>query len=116
MVRPGRFTIFTVGITQRWGWWDLPLGTRHWLRRRSKGPAGLNAQIAQGIKEDGFWYEGSIGYHFYTIHSMEPLILAARAQQYPIADLKRFLRCIRRRWRWRLTTVSFRAITMAGAE
>lgn len=56
------------------------------------GPAGLNAQIAKGIKDDGFWYEGSIGYHFYTISSMEPLVLAARAQKCPIADLDRFLR------------------------
>ena len=33
-----------------------------------------------------------MGYHFYTIHSMEPLILAARAQGHSVADLERFMR------------------------
>ncbi len=56
------------------------------------GPFGLNSQIAQGVKDDGFWYEGSVGYHFYTISSMEPLVLAARARKYPIPDLNRYLR------------------------
>ncbi len=68
------------------------VGDKELITAAIEGPAGLNAQIAQGIKDDGFWYEGSIGYHFYTISSMEPLVLAARAQKYPIADLDRFLR------------------------
>lgn len=68
------------------------VGDKELVAAAIEGPAGLNAQIEKGIKDDGFWYEGSIGYHFYTIHSMEPLILAARAQGHPIANLERFLR------------------------
>jgi hypothetical protein len=68
------------------------VGDKELVKAAIEGPAGLNAQIEKGIKDDGFWYEGSTGYHFYTIHSMEPLILAARAQGHPIADLERFLR------------------------
>jgi oligo-alginate lyase len=68
------------------------VGDKDLARVAIDGPFGLNAQIAQGIKDDGFWYEGSTGYHFYTISSMKPLLLAARAQGYPIANLERFLR------------------------
>ena len=68
------------------------VGDKELVQAAIEGPAGLNAQITKGIQDDGFWYEGSIGYHFYTISSMEPLVLAARAQKYPIADMDRFLR------------------------
>ncbi len=56
------------------------------------GPHGLKQQIQKGIIEDGFWYEGSIGYHFYTIQSMQPLYLAAKAQNYPLEGTGKFFR------------------------
>ncbi|MBN1422870.1 MAG: heparinase II/III family protein [Planctomycetes bacterium] len=31
---------------------------------------GLRRQVAEGILEDGMWYEGSIGYHFYTLRAL----------------------------------------------
>jgi len=31
---------------------------------------GLRRQVAEGILEDGMWYEGSIGYHFYTVQAL----------------------------------------------
>jgi hypothetical protein len=68
------------------------VGDKELVTAAIEGPAGLNAQIEKGIKDDGFWYEGSMGYHFYTIHSMEPLILAARAKGHPISNLERFMR------------------------
>lgn len=41
--------------------------------------SGFIAQATQGVKEDGFWYEGSIGYHFYTLSAFQHLIGALRA-------------------------------------
>ncbi len=43
-----------------------------------EGPeAGFRQQIEKGVQEDGFWYEGSFGYHFYTIMAMQNLIISA---------------------------------------
>ncbi len=41
---------------------------------------GFRAQIAQGVTEDGLWYEGSMGYHRYTMEALWPLAEAARLQ------------------------------------
>lgn len=42
------------------------------------GPKGFRAQTAKGITDDGQWYERSWGYHFYTMHALEPLAIACR--------------------------------------
>lgn len=39
---------------------------------------GLRAQIAQGVTREGLWYEGSLGYHAYTMQALWPLTEAAR--------------------------------------
>lgn len=36
-----------------------------------EGEVGIQAQIARGVLRDGFWFEGSWGYHFY---GMRPLL------------------------------------------
>ncbi len=59
------------------------------------GPFGLKQQIAKGTREDGFWYEGSVGYHFYTIRSLEPLYLAARARGLDLSGTEKFERMYR---------------------
>jgi hypothetical protein len=41
---------------------------------------GFRAQIAQGVTDDGLWYEGSLGYHRYTMEALWPLAEAARLQ------------------------------------
>ncbi|HEX2951892.1 MAG TPA: heparinase II/III family protein, partial [Armatimonadota bacterium] len=43
---------------------------------------GLPGQCAQGIREDGWWYEGSPTYHFYTVNAILSLLLALR-YRYP---------------------------------
>ncbi len=43
-----------------------------------EGELGLKNQIAQGILDDGFWYESSWGYHFYTMQALWPLTEAVR--------------------------------------
>ena len=39
---------------------------------------GFRAQIAKGVTEDGLWWEGSLGYHQYTMRALWPLAEAAR--------------------------------------
>jgi hypothetical protein len=39
---------------------------------------GFRAQIAKGVTEDGLWWEGSVGYHQYTMQALWPLAEAAR--------------------------------------
>ncbi len=39
---------------------------------------GFRAQVTQGITDDGLWYEGSMGYHRYTMDAIWPLAEAAR--------------------------------------
>ena len=41
---------------------------------------GFRAQIARGVTDDGLWYEGSLGYHHYTMSALWPLAEAARLQ------------------------------------
>lgn len=39
---------------------------------------GFRAQIARGVTDDGMWWEGSAGYHVYTLQALWPLAEAAR--------------------------------------
>jgi oligo-alginate lyase len=39
---------------------------------------GFHSQIAEGITPDGLWWEGSLGYHRYTMEALWPLAEAAR--------------------------------------
>ncbi|MBN1816860.1 MAG: heparinase II/III family protein [Sedimentisphaerales bacterium] len=67
-------------------------GRNDWVEKAVNGPYGLKNQISKGIREDGFWFEGSIGYHFYTVRSLEPLYLAASAKEYDLSGTEKFLR------------------------
>ena len=39
---------------------------------------GFKAQIAQGVSDDGQWYEGAWGYHFYTVMAIAALAEAGQ--------------------------------------
>ncbi len=39
--------------------------------------SGFRRQIAEGVLDDGLWYECSFGYHFYTISALENTIIPA---------------------------------------
>ncbi|KAH3756650.1 alginate lyase family protein [Pelomyxa schiedti] len=41
------------------------------------GPSGFKFQMQYSMYDDGFWYEGSIGYHFYALQAHEALAEAA---------------------------------------
>ncbi|MBI5831006.1 MAG: heparinase II/III family protein [Armatimonadetes bacterium] len=38
---------------------------------------GFRQQVAKGIQDDGMWFEGASGYHFFTIDGLMPLAIAA---------------------------------------
>ncbi|MGI6456838.1 MAG: heparinase II/III domain-containing protein [bacterium] len=54
------------------------------------GKAGLENQLKEGTLEDGFWFEGSISYHFYTISSMKPLFITATAAGHKVEPHEKF--------------------------
>ncbi|MCS7315258.1 MAG: heparinase II/III family protein [Bryobacterales bacterium] len=39
---------------------------------------GFYAQIARGVTAEGLWWEGSLGYHYFTLNALWPLAEAAR--------------------------------------
>lgn len=54
----------------------LALGDDPLLGEALSGPFGVVAQLAEGVRDDGFWWEGSLSYHYYTLAA---LIWTARA-------------------------------------
>ena len=51
------------------------------------GPNGFHTQAREGILADGLWFEGSFGYHFYTVAAL--LSLAKATANLPRWDLRR---------------------------
>ncbi|MGC9326869.1 MAG: heparinase II/III domain-containing protein [Candidatus Hinthialibacter sp.] len=66
------------------------LGDEELVQEAVDGKFGLRNQIQKGVSEDGFWFEGSISYHFYTISSLQPLYIAARAQGCDLTGTEKF--------------------------
>lgn len=66
-------------------WYDSAIGLAGYLLNDTKlityaldAPGdGMRHQLAEGVNEDGMWYEGSSSYHDYTMSGMWPLIQAA---------------------------------------
>lgn len=54
----------------------LALGDETLLGEALNEPLGLAAQLARGVLDDGFWWEGSLSYHYYTLSA---LVWTARA-------------------------------------
>jgi len=54
------------------------LGDPDMVRRAREGKLGFDAQVDQGILEDGMWYERSMGYHDYTLSALVAHCEAAR--------------------------------------
>jgi tetratricopeptide (TPR) repeat protein len=55
------------------------LQDRQWLELALDGPFGLLQQMEKGITEEGFWYEISPTYHFYTLTALMGAAWIARA-------------------------------------
>ncbi|MBI4605476.1 MAG: heparinase II/III family protein [Planctomycetes bacterium] len=54
---------------------------------------GLRDQLREGVSAEGFWREGSLGYHFYTLSSLEEQVVPARRLG---RDLSRELETVKR--------------------
>jgi len=56
----------------------LALGDQEMVKFALEGPnGGFREQIAKGVMADGYWYEGSYGYHFYTLSALANFIFPA---------------------------------------
>lgn len=51
---------------------------------------GIEAQIADGVMEDGWWWEGSPHYHFYTLRALTSFAIAIRYQHPEFLENTRF--------------------------
>lgn len=57
----------------------LVAGSQELVREAIDDPdRGFRAQILRGVTDDGLWFEGSVGYHRYTMSALWPLAEAAR--------------------------------------
>ncbi len=56
----------------------IVIGDAELLRYALYGPSGMARQLAEGVQSDGTWWEGSWGYHFYTMRALWHLAEAAR--------------------------------------
>ncbi|TVY00322.1 heparinase II/III domain-containing protein [Paenibacillus cremeus] len=51
---------------------------------------GFEFQMEFSLSDDGFWYEGAWGYHFYTLEAQVQLVLAAQTMGMPLHEHERF--------------------------
>ena len=54
----------------------LVLGDAAWVEAAMHSKTGYHEQLAKGLFDDGCWFEGAWGYHFYTIRSLMPIFVA----------------------------------------
>lgn len=66
------------------------LGEEDLVKAAIDGPHGLIKQIQEGVNKDGFWFEGSIGYHFYTVSALQNLYVPAQARKYDLPGTEKF--------------------------
>lgn len=56
----------------------LALGDREMIDRAFRGPFNIGEQLAKGVTQDGFWYEGSIHYNFFLLEGVSYLFLFSK--------------------------------------
>lgn len=61
----------------------LALGSDPLTKFAMEGPTGWKGQIERGVLDDGLWFEGSIGYHFYALYPLWLLYRSAKNNGYP---------------------------------
>jgi hypothetical protein len=64
----------------------IGLGDAALLLEALDGPTGLRAQLAQGVRLDGLWWEGSLSYHYYTLAALIWTMRVLRASGRPLDD------------------------------
>jgi heparinase II/III-like protein/alginate lyase len=55
---------------------SLQSGNVQMAREAAFGSEGMVEQLQQGVRDDGLWNEGSLGYHFFAAKAMLPMIQA----------------------------------------
>lgn len=60
----------------------LALHDQEMIDRAFKGSFNMHEQLAKGVTQDGFWYEGSIHYNFFLLEGVSYLFLFAKLYDY----------------------------------
>lgn len=55
---------------------------------------GWERQLTQGVNDDGFWYEGSMTYHYYTFLAAATCAIAAAGRGRDLSDHRKFRRML----------------------
>ncbi|HWI65329.1 MAG TPA: alginate lyase family protein, partial [Symbiobacteriaceae bacterium] len=63
----------------------LVVGNDEWVEYGVNGPFGLAQQLREGVGEDGFWLEGSVGYHLYALRPLTRFAALARGTRWDIS-------------------------------
>lgn len=50
-------------------------------------PFGILEQLQKGVTEEGMWYEGSMHYHYYTVHPIACLMYICRRMEFDIPEM-----------------------------
>lgn len=56
----------------------ITLGRTELISAAIYGPVGFLQQVERGVRDEGAWFEGAWGYHFYTLSAMQPIAVAAK--------------------------------------
>ena len=65
---------------------SLALEDAERLQQVLQGPNGLYAQLREGVGSDGFWWEGSLSYHYYTLAALVWTVRALRSSGHSFED------------------------------
>ncbi|MDY0001169.1 MAG: heparinase II/III family protein [Polyangia bacterium] len=60
------------------------LGDPRLVAQALHGPSGFHFHMSQSVLADGFWYEGSWGYHFFTLTPMTYLAEMGERGEFPL--------------------------------
>lgn len=65
----------------------LALDDQEMTKFALEGPkGGFREQIAKGVMADGYWFEGSYGYHFYTLSALANFVFPALNNELDIGE------------------------------
>ena len=94
-------TMFNQGVNNHQTWYNAGLMAlasvledADLVRRVLTGYGGYYDQLDRSIGEDGFWYEGTVGYHRYALSAMRHIVTTGRRMGLPLHEDDRLRRMI----------------------
>jgi len=60
------------------------------IEKAINGVHGFEYHMAEGVQKDGFWFEGTVAYHFYTLSAYEQLALMAHRSDINLFENPKF--------------------------